>query len=106
MPTVRRWGPYRAFFYLNEGGEPPPYSRSRRRFRSQILAARLLDGGQRGIPRSRNRRYYSAKANGMSTLEIDVGDIRPVAVAFTPDEFMMTLADGAKSRRRYPGIRA
>jgi len=42
----------------------------------------------------------------MSTLEIDVGDIRPVAVAFTPDELMMTLADGAKSRRRYPGIRA
>jgi hypothetical protein len=23
MPTVLRWGPYRAFFYSNEGGEPP-----------------------------------------------------------------------------------
>jgi hypothetical protein len=22
MPTVLRWGPYRAFFYLNEGDEP------------------------------------------------------------------------------------
>jgi hypothetical protein len=22
MPTVLRWGPYRAFFYSNEGGEP------------------------------------------------------------------------------------
>jgi hypothetical protein len=23
MPAVQRWGPYRAFFYSNEGGEPP-----------------------------------------------------------------------------------
>ncbi len=23
MPTVLRWGPYRAFFYSSEGGEPP-----------------------------------------------------------------------------------
>jgi hypothetical protein len=23
MPTVLRWGPYRAFFYSNEAGEPP-----------------------------------------------------------------------------------
>ena len=23
MPTVLRWGPYRAFFYSNKGGEPP-----------------------------------------------------------------------------------
>jgi hypothetical protein len=38
------------------------------------------------------------KANGMSTLEIDVGDIRPVLVAFTADE----LADG---RRIATGIR-
>jgi hypothetical protein len=22
LPTVLRWGPYRAFFYSNEGGEP------------------------------------------------------------------------------------
>lgn len=22
MPTILRWGPYRAFFYSNEGGEP------------------------------------------------------------------------------------
>ena len=32
----------------------------------------------------------------MSTLEIDVGDIRPVAVAFTPDELVVTLADGRR----------
>jgi hypothetical protein len=23
MPTILRWGPYRAFFYSNERGEPP-----------------------------------------------------------------------------------
>ena len=23
MPTVLRWGPYRAFFYSNDGDEPP-----------------------------------------------------------------------------------
>jgi hypothetical protein len=32
----------------------------------------------------------------MSTLEIDVGDIRPVLVAFTADELVVTLADGRK----------
>ena len=32
----------------------------------------------------------------MSTLEIDVGDIRPVSVAFTRDELVVTLADGRK----------
>jgi hypothetical protein len=32
----------------------------------------------------------------MSTLEIDVGDIRPVRVAFTTDELVVMLADGRK----------
>jgi hypothetical protein len=32
----------------------------------------------------------------MSTLEIDVGDIRPVSVAFSADELVVTLADGRK----------
>jgi uncharacterized protein DUF2442 len=32
----------------------------------------------------------------MSTLEIDVGDIWPVSVAFTADELVVTLADGRK----------
>ena len=38
----------------------------------------------------------SSKANGMSTLEIDVGDIRPISVAFTADELVVTLADGRR----------
>ena len=38
----------------------------------------------------------SSKANGMSTLEIDVGDIRPVSVAFTAEELVVTLADGRR----------
>jgi hypothetical protein len=29
-------------------------------------------------------------------VQIDVGDIRPVAVAFTADELVVTLADGRK----------
>jgi hypothetical protein len=32
----------------------------------------------------------------MSTSEIDVGDIRPVSVAFTAEELVVTLADGGK----------
>jgi hypothetical protein len=32
----------------------------------------------------------------MSTLEIDVGDIRPVSVAFTADELVVSLADGRR----------
>jgi hypothetical protein len=39
---------------------------------------------------------FVSKANGMSTLEIDVGDIRPVSVAFTADELVVTLAVGRK----------
>src|SRR5215475_13400879 len=33
---------------------------------------------------------------GMSTLEIDVGDLRPRAVEFTPSELAVTLVDGRK----------
>ena|SRR3974390_1220496 len=43
-----------------------------------------------------DRNAISWKANGMSTLEIDVGDIRPVSVAFTADELVVSLADGRK----------
>ena len=32
----------------------------------------------------------------MSTLEIDIRDIRPVSVAFTIDEIVVTLADGRR----------
>jgi hypothetical protein len=32
----------------------------------------------------------------MSTLEIEVGDIRPVSVAFTVDDLVVTLADGRR----------
>jgi hypothetical protein len=32
----------------------------------------------------------------MSTLEIEVGDIRPVSVGFTSDDLVVTLADGRK----------
>jgi hypothetical protein len=42
-----------------------------------------------------NADRYS-KAEGISTLEIDVGDIRPVSVAFTAEELVVTLADGRK----------
>ena len=43
-----------------------------------------------------DRNAMSSKANGMSTLEIDVRDIRPVSVAFAADELVVTLADGRK----------
>ena len=43
-----------------------------------------------------DRNAIFSKANGMSTLEIDVGDIRPVSVAFTADELVVTLADGRR----------
>jgi len=43
-----------------------------------------------------DRNAISSKANGMSTLEIDVGDIRPVSVAFTAGELVVTLADGRR----------
>jgi len=33
---------------------------------------------------------------GDRQVDIDVGDIRPVAVSFTADELVVTLADGRK----------
>jgi hypothetical protein len=36
------------------------------------------------------------KRPGMSTLEIDVGDLRPRSVEFTADDLVVTLADGRK----------
>ena len=44
----------------------------------------------------RGRVNADRAANGMSTLKNDVGDIRPVAVTFTADELVVTLADGRK----------
>jgi len=41
-------------------------------------------------------------------LEIDVGDIGPVSVAFTADDLVVTLADGRKIATPlawYPGLR-
>jgi uncharacterized protein DUF2442 len=45
----------------------------------------------------------------MNSLEIDVGDIRPVSVSFTADELVVTLADGrriATPLAWYPRLRA
>jgi hypothetical protein len=43
-----------------------------------------------------DRSAMSLKANGMSTLEIDVDDIRPISVAFAAEELVVTLADGRR----------
>jgi Protein of unknown function (DUF2442) len=40
--------------------------------------------------------HLNFKANGMSTFQIDLGDIRPVSVAFTTDELVVSLADGRR----------
>jgi uncharacterized protein DUF2442 len=45
----------------------------------------------------------------MSTLEIDVGDLRPRAVEFTANELVVTLADGrriATPLEWYPRLKA
>lgn len=45
----------------------------------------------------------------MSTLEIDVGDLRPHAVSFTTSELVVTLSDGRKIATPldwYPRLRA
>jgi hypothetical protein len=48
-------------------------------------------------PPSRDgRSWLRAKANGVTTLELDVGDLRPIAVTFTAEELVVTLADSRK----------
>src|SRR5262245_48179142 len=46
--------------------------------------------------RARQLRQTRLELLGMSTLEIDVGDLRPRAVEFTPSELVVTLMDGRK----------
>jgi hypothetical protein len=104
MPTVLRWDHIADFSirmsaashrtFMSDPGISKPSSgcttsrsRSMRDFlpmKSALLSA-ICD---------RNR--MSSKVNGMSTLEIDVGDIRPVSVAFSADELVVTLADGRR----------
>jgi hypothetical protein len=50
----------------------------------------------------------SLKENGMTTLELDVGGLRPIAVTFTAEELAVNLADGRKIATplsRYPMLR-
>jgi hypothetical protein len=45
----------------------------------------------------------------MSTLELDVGDLRPRSVEFTASELVVTLADGRKIATPlewYPGLKS
>jgi hypothetical protein len=41
-------------------------------------------------------RVANSKAKGMSISKTDLGDIRPVSVAFTTDDLVASLADGRK----------
>jgi hypothetical protein len=104
MPTVLRWRPYRAFFYSNERGEPPHVHVQSGDFEAKFWLHDLSVAVNAGFPaheigaiiRHLRSQRDALKANGMSTLEIDVGDIRPVSVAFTAKELVVTLADGRK----------
>ncbi len=111
MPTVLRWGPYRAFFYSNEGGEPPHVHVRAGDAEAKFWLHDLSVAVNAGFPAReigaivrhlRSRRDF---LEGMSTLEIEVGDIRPVSVAFTADELVVTLADGRRIAPRSRGIR-
>ncbi|MGZ5843101.1 MAG: DUF4160 domain-containing protein [Xanthobacteraceae bacterium] len=50
MPTVLRWGPYRAFFYSNERGEPPHIHVRSGDFEAKLVA-RPLGRRECGISR-------------------------------------------------------
>jgi Protein of unknown function (DUF2442)/Domain of unknown function (DUF4160) len=104
MPTVLRWGPYRAFFCSNERGEPPHIRVRSGDFEAKFWLHDLSVAVNAGFPaheigaiiRHLRSQREVLEGNGVSTLEIDVGDIRAVSVAFTADELVVTLADGRR----------
>ena len=51
MPTVLRWGPYRAFFYSNERGEQPHVHVRSGDFEAKFWLHDLYGSGQCGISR-------------------------------------------------------
>jgi hypothetical protein len=58
MPTVLRWGPYRAFFYSNERGEPPHIHVRSGDFEAKFWLHDLSVAVNAGFPAHENRRYY------------------------------------------------
>ena len=55
MPTILRWGPYRAFFYSNERGEPPHIHVRAGDFEAKFWLHDLSVAVNAGFPA---RRYY------------------------------------------------
>jgi hypothetical protein len=104
MPTVLRWGPYRAFFYSNEGDEPAHVHVRAGDREAKFWLHDLTIAMNAGFPAHELGdiiRHLRPNANdlwqrGMTTLEIDVGDLHPRAVEFTATELVVTLVDGRK----------
>src|SRR5262245_33940556 len=104
MPTVLRWGPYRAFFYSNESGEPPHVHVCAGGREAKFWLHDVSVSINAGFPaheigdivrhlRLHRKHFWTL---GMSTLEIDVGDLRARSVEFTSTELVVTLLDGRK----------
>jgi uncharacterized protein DUF2442/uncharacterized protein DUF4160 len=104
MPTVLRWGPYRAFFYSNESQEPAHIHVRAGDREVKVWLHDLSVATNAGFPAheitsilSELRANQAAlKRHGMSTLEIDVRDLRVRSVAFTATDLVVTFADGRK----------
>ena len=58
MPTVLRWGPYRAFFYSNERGEPPHIHVRAGDFEAKFWLHDLSVAVNAGFPAHEIGRYY------------------------------------------------
>jgi hypothetical protein len=50
MPTILRWGPYRAFFYSNEAGEPAHIHVRSGNFEAKIWLHDLTVAANAGYP--------------------------------------------------------
>lgn len=50
MPTILRWGPYRTFFYSNEGSEPPHVHVSRGNNEAKFWLLDLTVAANAGFP--------------------------------------------------------
>jgi hypothetical protein len=102
MPTVLRWNGYRFFFYSADGDEPPHVHVVRGEHEAKVWLSDCSVAINLGFPARDLQillgRFAKGAAPcwrlGMTTLQIEVEDARPLAADCDDRHLTVTLADG------------
>lgn len=102
MPTLLRWNGYRFFFYAADGDEPPHVHVAKGEHEAKVWLSGCSVAINLGFPPvtlgTRFGRFARSAAPswrfGMTILQIEVEDARPVAAECDDRHLTVTLADG------------